>query len=208
MNKKMDLKGLWGLKAPRLGIGFLLPSLFLKQRLGLVQSRGVSERHGGCRGDWLWGRQWEQPLLPWLCTLETGAFQQVVPSCQGPPSCLWPPSSPRDPTQTHQPREGTTGKPSSIHSTTLYCMLSSLPPENLQSDCPEVQSGLIWKHITLGSKAEAFPGVSGVGGVVYHTDLVGQDCLSFRSLLPHVPRPPHTHTLSFKQPKNSKTTRP
>lgn len=36
------------------------------------------------------GHQWERPLLPWLSTLETGAFQQVSPSCQGPPRCLWP----------------------------------------------------------------------------------------------------------------------
>ena len=109
------------------------------------------------------------------------------------------PSSPQDPTQTHQPREGTASKPSSIHSTTLYCMLSSLHPENRQSDYPEVQSCPICKDITfpitLGSKAEAFLEVSGVGGVVvYHTDLAGQDCLSFRSPLPHVPCPPrHTH---------------
>lgn len=77
------------------------------------------------------------------------------------------PSSPRDPTQTHQPREGTAGKPSSIHSTMLYCMLSSLHPENRQSDYPEVQSRPICKDIpfpiTLGSKAKAFLGVLGVG---------------------------------------------
>lgn len=124
------------------------------------------------------------------------------------------PSSPRDPTRTYQPREGTAGKPSSIHSTTLYCMLSSLHPENRQSDYLRYRAILFAKtscfpHTWI--KSQSLPrGLGGWGG--WSTTLTsrartvspsGHSCHLYPA-----PPAPATHTLSFKQAKNSKTTRP